>query len=269
MLGFLLLIATAFVLILGLVSYAIVYDIRNPKRLTAGYAAARNLPFDPGELGYKFENWILELQCGSGLPVWDISLGRDSKYDIAAVFVHDWESSRIELLSKLKMWDGIASRALIYDLRGHGEATASISRLGCSEHKDLLSMIDRLEDTKVVLVGYGMGAIIVQNAIAVKQGDSQIVAGILYSPREDFKSWLGNRLHNQKLPVLVVTELVMLWFRILGLNPGVVATDSQIERIPVVQFQEEFESDGSGNNNKETPEQHESKLRSFVDKVMS
>ena len=72
MIGLLVLLAIAFALLLLLLTAMLVHEMRHPPRHTAGYAVARGLAVDPGELGLEFEEWNLERPDGVTQPVWEI-----------------------------------------------------------------------------------------------------------------------------------------------------------------------------------------------------
>ncbi|MCH6551248.1 MAG: hypothetical protein IH804_04445, partial [Planctomycetes bacterium] len=70
-LGILLLVGL--VLAVALLSLVVVHDAIRPPRHTAGYAVARGLAVDPGELGLEFQEWSLDLPDGSQMPVWEVT----------------------------------------------------------------------------------------------------------------------------------------------------------------------------------------------------
>ena len=123
---------------------------------------------DPNELGLEFDEWTLEVPGAATLPVWEIegekaprhggAAPRRVEIALTAVFIHDWGESRIDVLARIEPWRTLCDRFVLYDLRGHGEATGGGSRLGHREDLDLLALLDRLGDSSIVLVGQSMGA---------------------------------------------------------------------------------------------------------------
>lgn len=221
-LAILLLIALAMIIIV-LVGI-LVHGSTHPPRHTAGYAVARNLPCDPGDLKLPYEEWTLELPDGAKIPVWEITL---SEGDMTAVFVHGWGRSRIDMLSSLEPWKGLCNRLVYYDLRGHGDSENCNSRLGCDEHKDLIALLERLGETKFLLVGRSMGAGI---AIAAAASDSKVadaIAGVIaYAPYVDFNKTLRGRLLSMGYPARPISDLAVVCFTLQGLKQSNILKDA-------------------------------------------
>ena len=89
LLGLAILLFIALVMIVLVLVGILVHGSTHPPRHTAGYAVARNLPCDPGDLKLPFEAWTLDLPDGAKLPVWEVTFGKAlRKEDLTAVFVH-------------------------------------------------------------------------------------------------------------------------------------------------------------------------------------
>lgn len=207
-LGALLLVALP--LAVGVAAAAIARDAVRPPRHTAGWAMARGVPADPGELGLEHESWTLD-RPGAALPVWEI--GRGGR---AAVFVHGWGESRADVLSRIGDWTGLVDRLVLYDLRGHGDASAA-SRLGDGEDADLLALIDALGEAPVIVVGWGLGAVIA--AQAARRGRDRIAGVVACAAYDDFGEWLRGRLREASLPARPLVGCALALLRLRGLRP--------------------------------------------------
>src|SRR5690606_31743672 len=144
MLGLLILLGVALALVLLVLSIIMLRQATHPPRRTAAYAVARNLPVDPGEMNLAHDQWNLERPDGAELPVWGTIGRRTLAARITAVFVHGWGHSRIDSLSRITPWLQWCDRVVLYDLRGHGEASDGITWLGFREDDDLLALLERL-----------------------------------------------------------------------------------------------------------------------------
>ncbi len=155
-------------LLLGLiVGWAVVviytaWMLTHPPRRGYSYAVARGLPGDPGELrlphapeGLRAASWPLRTADGLDLPVWDVP-GADAAGP-TIIITHGWGDSRVVMLQRLAALAPFASRLLIFDLRGHGEAPGAC-RLGTAEVDDLCRLIDAAGSSPVVLYGFSLGA---------------------------------------------------------------------------------------------------------------
>ena len=140
--------------------------LRNPPRRTYGTAVARNQPGAPDELDSArfgvgpraFTEWSLERPSGRGhLPVWDIP--GDNPAGPTVILTHGWGDGRLGGLLRLEPFVPAASRVLLWDLPGHGDAPpgAGPCRLGCDEAADLSALIEKT-DGAVVLFGWSLGA---------------------------------------------------------------------------------------------------------------
>lgn len=144
------------------------YALRNPPRRTYGTAVARNQPGTPMELDAArfgvgpraFTEWRLDRAGGINagtLPVWDIT--GDNPAGPTVILTHGWGDGRIGGLLRLEPFAERASRVLLWDLPGHGDAprSAGVCQLGRVEAADLLALIEKT-DGKVVLFGWSLGA---------------------------------------------------------------------------------------------------------------
>src|SRR5262245_2483315 len=104
--GLLILLTTAFVLLVALLTVMLMWEMTHPPRHTAAYAIARNMATSPDDAGLPFESWMLDRPDGARLPVWDarrIQPGdaADTRENFepprpTAIFLHGWGHSRID-----------------------------------------------------------------------------------------------------------------------------------------------------------------------------
>jgi pimeloyl-ACP methyl ester carboxylesterase len=218
-LGLLILIGIAAAALVALLTVILVRQARQPPRRTAAWAIARGIPCDPGDLGLEYETWTLDRPGNVRLPVWDVTLNGRGTPGLTAVFLHGWGQSRIEMLSRLDSWGEHCGRAVFYDLRGHGDAEGSSSRLGANEDDDLLDLVGRLGDEPVVLVGHSMGAVIALRAAARAGAERPSIRGVAaYGAYDDFHTSLQGRLRAEGYPSRPMTDLAMRWFDVRGLR---------------------------------------------------
>ncbi len=122
------------------------------------------------------------------------------------VFIHGWCMSSAVWRYQL---DGLADsvRLLVPDLRGHGRSREVFGRLDFAGFaEDLIDMFDRLNLTRVVLVGWSMGA---QIALQASAELSVRVAGMVlvsatprFTASDDFPHGLaGKEAHGMRLKV--------------------------------------------------------------------
>lgn len=142
--------------------------LRNPPRRTYGTAVARNQPGTPQELDAArfgvgprpFSEWRLERASGRAvgrmLPVWDIP--GDNPSGPAVILTHGWGDGRIGGLLRLEPFIAVASRVLLWDMTGHGDAPREAGKceLGRTESADLVALIEKTEGP-VVLFGWSLG----------------------------------------------------------------------------------------------------------------
>jgi pimeloyl-ACP methyl ester carboxylesterase len=228
--GLIVLLLIALALLLALLTVMLTWEVRHPPRHTAAYALARGMASDPSDLGLQFEEWALGCPDGAVMPVWDIKGekprddGASNVLPLTAVFIHGWGHSRIDLLERIELFVPWCDRIVLYDLRGHGEARGSASCLGDGEQHDLLALLERLGDTRIVLVGFSMGAVIAlaaaSEAVRRRSHFADRIAGVIaYAPYSDFHASLCGRLRVAKYPSRPITDLALLVLRIGGLSP--------------------------------------------------
>ncbi len=192
--------------------------LTRPARRTYASAVARGRPGEPSELDTPlgFTEWTLDPE---GCPVWDIA-GLDPSGPVI-VMTHGWADSRVGSLVRIPAFADLASRIVVWDLPGHGEAPGSC-RLGTREPELLKRLLDRVSPGDVnhppaILYGWSLGAG-VSIAAATDPAYAQRIAGIIAeAPYRLPKTPARRVLHLRRLPVRPVVPPA---FALLGLRFG-------------------------------------------------
>jgi pimeloyl-ACP methyl ester carboxylesterase len=237
MAGLFILLAVALALLIALLAGALAHEMTHPPRHTTGYALARRLPVDPAEIGLPFESWSLDLPGGVRLAVWDCRQSQppaESSSRLTAVIIHGWGHSRIDMLAWVQPWRREFQRMIVYDLRGHGESTGP-SRLGDGEERDLLALIERLGNDRIVLIGHSMGATIAIRAAASDDVAAKRVVGVIAcSPYAEFHPSLQGRLRGGDYSARPLTDLALAWLRLRGIRPPGALPAAASVRLPTL-----------------------------------
>jgi pimeloyl-ACP methyl ester carboxylesterase len=237
MFGLAILLISALLLVLLVLTIVMVREATHPPRRTAAYAVARGLPVDPGEMRLEYDEWLLDRPDGSRLPVWEIQGRSEAAGRLTVVFVHGWGHSRIDSLSRIEPWLAWCYRVVLYDLRGHGESSDHITHLGHGEDDDLLALLEHLRaerDDQFILVGHSMGAVIaITAAVRGSELKSTIAGVIAYGPYMDFHSSLRGRLRAHGYPTRPITDLMLAWLTMRGRRPLSLGDDMANVRCPL------------------------------------
>jgi len=226
--GLLLLLLLALVLAAVLVTGVVLWGSLHPPRRGMTDALARGLPADPADLGMDARQWTLDRPDGAKQPVWELTekaqrhggTKAPREVGLTAVFIHGWAMSRYDMLGRLEPYRDHCDRFVLYDLRGHGDATGSGSRLSADEHHDLLDLLTRLSDRRIVLVGLSMGAVIAIHAMAEAEDSlrDRVKGIIAYGPFTDVHESVRGRLKVQQMPARPISDFVMLLLRAMGVR---------------------------------------------------
>lgn len=199
----LLLLAGAGVAFVALVA-SLVLGAFQPRRATTGWALARGLSPTPAEAGWKFTEHRLSVTDGSVLPAWQVELKGNSGI---VVLLHGFGRSRIDSLRRLMPFSHHLRRAILLDLRGHGEADGSRTHLGTDDHLDVIESLRQLSvldapGEPLILAGHSMGAAVALRAADELQRRGHRVDGlVLYAPYRRLREPLAGRLHTSGLPL--------------------------------------------------------------------
>lgn len=214
----------------SLLTAIIALEAVRPPRRAAGYALARGLPIDPAEMSYRFSSWTLRCQDGVELPIWDIDLSNHREAEqpplespLTLILLHGWGRSRVESLVRLRHLGyaapGAFNRALLVDLRGHGESTASLSRLGTDEERDLLELLRLAGAPRVVLAGHSMGGVTAIIAAASDDPAARSVVGVIaWAPYRNVHVPMRSRLRARDFPARPFTDLALAALRLIGVR---------------------------------------------------
>lgn len=180
-LGLILLLAAGLAVFVFAVILYTFWLLTHPPRRTYSWAVSRGVPGDPAEVrtgatapastGFAFESWSFgppPATPDQDLPVWDIRGANPAGPTV--IVTHGWGDSRVTMLSRLPALASVASRVLMFDLPGHGEARGTCA-LGTREVELLVALIEHvsappqtthatpsLTPAQIVLYGFSLGA---------------------------------------------------------------------------------------------------------------
>jgi pimeloyl-ACP methyl ester carboxylesterase len=217
--GILVLFAVALGLLIFLGALAIAHTLMHPPRKTMAVALARQLAVDPADIGCDFVEHTFALSDGAESPGWVVE-GADHDGPLV-VFTHGWADSRYGALTWLPVLLPLAARLVVYDMRGHGDSTAALSRLGPPEARDLLAVADQasaLEPADIaarrplILWGHSMGAGVSLAAAALdaEQGVARVAAVVADGVSRTLQVPVCNLVKTHRLPARPLVDLAML-----------------------------------------------------------
>lgn len=208
--GLLVLLGVAAVILTAVVTWAILHGLLHPPRKTYGTALARGLATDPGEMGLAFEPRTFTFEDGTETPAWLIT-GQRAEGPLV-VMVHGFGDSRYGALTWAPLILPHASAVVVYDLRGHGEATSGHATCGTRDLRDVHAILDQVEAEAlargVVLFGYSMGGGI---AIASAAAEPARVSGVIADgPYRHWDEPIKRYLRNRRYPTQPFVSLAGL-----------------------------------------------------------
>jgi pimeloyl-ACP methyl ester carboxylesterase len=195
-----------------------VHMLTHPPRRTYASALARNRAGDPGELDagprgkHRWSAWNLRWR-NLDLPVWDIE--GDKPDGPVIILSHGWGDSRIGGLTRTPALAAFASRLILWDMPGHGEAPGTCS-LGNYEVESLLALVDRV-GSPAILYGWSLGAG-VSIAAAARLDPARVSAVIAEAPYRLPQTPARNVLRSFGLPWRINLPLALT---ILGVRFGI------------------------------------------------
>lgn len=218
----------ALVILVALVAAAVRESLR-PARRSTGWALGVGWPVDPEAAGFPCEHWTLDRPGDVRLPVWDVP-GRLTDGPVL-VLLHGFGRSRLTWVPYLDDWTRRASRVVMIDLRGHGDATPDGAGLGDPDVEDVAALVERLEapaDRPVVVIGRSLGATV---GILAAAECPRIDAVVAIAPYETLAVPLSQRIRLRGLPDRPVTWLAIRVLARLGRRPR--STRAAAARLPV------------------------------------
>jgi len=191
--------AAGLVIAWGAAVIYIALRLTRPPRRTTGWAVARRLPTNPGELTWPdgtalaFTDTQLAASDGLMLPAWEV-IGRSASSPatgtsvnaprpITVIFLPGWGESRVTSLPRLVPLAAHAHRVIMIDSRGHGDAPGRCT-LGTTETADLIDHIHAIRKIdgphhQIVLAGFSLGAGVCIAAAAKLASQGSPVAGVI------------------------------------------------------------------------------------------
>lgn len=217
MAGLALLLATGGFVFLTLIVWQVMWTLRRPPRRTYSWAVSRGRPGDPRELAsaLSYASWTFTSR-GLSLPVWDVA--GTAPAGPVVIVSHGWGDSRLGGLARLESLARGASRVILWDLPGHGEAPGR-SSLGVGEVDDLLALIEQVDDAgPIVLYGWSLGA---GMSIAAAAREPRVAGVIAEAPYRlaITPAWNVMRLNHLPHRVNLPIAMWLVGMR-LGVGPG-------------------------------------------------
>ncbi len=163
-------------------AYAAASKLLKPPRRRGGWK--------PSDLGFKYDDLVVETKDGLKLRGWIIYGGGDR----TVMVLHGYTSSKydegymkpvIEILAR----NGF--NVVAFDFRAHGDSDGELTTLGFREVDDVVRVIDWIEENKpglvgrLGLIGYSMGGAV---ALMVSARDERVKAVVADSPYIDIVS---------------------------------------------------------------------------------
>ncbi len=228
----------------GVVSTA--WMLTHPARRMFAWAVSRGRAVDPAGLepARPFESWTFRSR-GRDLPVWDIR--GDAPDGPTVILTHGWADCRIGGLLRVGAIAPHASRVILWDLPGHGEAPGACG-LGVGEVEDLRALLELLrsprrqpatsperERAAIVLYGWSLGAgvsivVAAEDAVGERRGEragGRIAGVIAESPYRRAGTPARNVLRLRGLPyratlrpALWVVALMLRSWPLVGRESG-------------------------------------------------
>jgi pimeloyl-ACP methyl ester carboxylesterase len=202
--------------------------LTRPTRRTYASALAGGRAGDPSELPattqphgkWEWRAWTFSSR-GLEFPTWEIDGLNPAGPTI--VLSHGWGDSRIGGLGRAPWLATMASRVVLWDMPGHGDAPGVCS-LGTNEPTDLLALVERLAESSpngIILYGWSLGAG-VSIAAAALPSDSRrrIIAVIAENPYRLAATPARNVLRMARLPHRLTLESALWLLDRIGSTPG-------------------------------------------------
>lgn len=215
--GLVVLYATAVLVILAALVAAAVRESLRPARRAAGWALGVGWPVDPGAVDVEFDEWTLDRPDGAHLPVWDVE-GLDPAGPVL-VLLHGFGRSRLTWVPYLDHWRRRASRVVMIDLRGHGDATPDGAGLGDPDVEDIAALVEALavdDRHAVVVIGRSLGATV---GILAAAQCPRIDGVVAIAPYETLRVPLTNRIRLRGLPEWPAVPITIRLLAAMGRRP--------------------------------------------------
>jgi pimeloyl-ACP methyl ester carboxylesterase len=199
--------------------------LTRPPRRTFSWAIARGRPSDPSELPtpHAFREWTFASR-GLTLPVWDVT-GEDPAGPVI-VLTHGWGDSRVTMLERADALAPLASRLILWDMPGHGDAPG-LCTLGTHEADDLLALLAAINPAQpLVLFGFSLGAGVTLAAARTLSPTPSAV--IVEAPYRFARTPATNVLRMKGMPYRWNLPIALTWLRLHASGPRL--TDPTFDR---------------------------------------
>ncbi len=240
-LGLVVLLLTAGGILVAAVVLSVAWAAVRPRRETAAWAVARNLPADPADAGLEAEAWTLRRPDGVELEAWTIRSpgpfepGRPRVPLI--VLAHGWYRGRRSMLRRLPHVLPLAERVVLYDARGHGESGGR-STLGVAEPDDLLAVAEAAstgpDAGPVILAGWSLGGTAAIVAASRPEARRRIGGVVAVAPVADLTDAVAARMRQFDASPRLLLPPVRWVLRRLGAWPAAPLTDAAAVAVPVL-----------------------------------
>jgi len=230
---------------------SVAWEALHPRRRTVSWALATGGPADPDALALPHPapwpvaapgrdaapTWRLidhRASDGTSLPAWE--LDGDDPAGPVTIIVHGWGRSRWDSLRRAPLFLHGASKVILPDLRGHGEAGAS-TQLGAVEVADVAALAQGVAapGAPLLLVGHSMGAgIVIRAAVALAARDdaARVLGVIALAPYEHVATPIAARLAQRALPSILAKPAVHL-LRLFGVREQPLSESAAKLRVPL------------------------------------
>ncbi len=216
LLGLAALLAIGFALAVVTAALLTAHRLRRPPRRTAGWAASRGVPADPGELAEPkpFTPRTLSLS-GREVELWEIE--GDAASGPVVIVTPGWGDSKVGALPRLDALAPWASLVVAWDPPGLGVSPGACG-LGVREPVMLSELCERYaRDAGIVLYGWSLGG-----GASVCAGTSAGVAGVIAeAPYRFAPTPARNVLRAAGLPYRINLPIAMAMLGVrLGVGPA-------------------------------------------------
>jgi pimeloyl-ACP methyl ester carboxylesterase len=200
--GPVLLLATAWaVLVLGL-ALTVVWKIHRPPRRGPGWALAHGKPVDPQEATLSSTTETIDFE-GAPIDLWRISGSQADGPQL--LIVHGWADSRIGALAWAQVLKPIVRELILFDLPAHGDSQLKSYRW--DDARCVLSVIDHVaSDAPLVLMGHSWSGRLTCRAARDRPA---VAAVVLDSAAQHADRGVRVALRRAGLPRWPVASLVM------------------------------------------------------------
>jgi pimeloyl-ACP methyl ester carboxylesterase len=190
--------------------------LTRPPRRTFSWALARGHASDPSELPIPraFREWTFASR-GLTLPVWDVT-GEDPAGPVL-VLTHGWGDSRVTMLERADALAPLASRLILWDMPGHGDAPGRCT-LGTHEADDLLALLAAVNPARaLVLFGFSLGAGV--TLAAARTLSPHPASVIVEAPYRFARTPATNVLRMKAMPYRWNLPIALAWLRLHASGP--------------------------------------------------